>query len=46
MSACHIKTENWKRAIETAEKVNLLPEFIEYPGFIINPSIILLPFVI
>lgn len=25
MSACHIKKNNWKRAVETADKVNLPP---------------------
>lgn len=32
MSACHLKQGNWRRAIETADKVTLLSGFASTPS--------------
>lgn len=33
MSACHIKQENWKRAVETADKVRARARSLHPPEF-------------
>lgn len=36
MSACHLKNENWQRALETANKVGGLPQSSRFHIFIFN----------